>query len=394
MRLISFNYLQRQRLLILTLVLMLASVLFSITAFGFLGFYKTSNAYLGEREDIIAIYNTGSTTPFTGFIPLQLTTRIENISGVLASSPEITAPALIRGKSVFFRGVIPEEFSKLNPLTMLNGETLKLKDARSTVVGKRLAGTLNLAVGNKVLVLGALAERYLELKIKGIYESSSSLDDEAIVPLYVGQWLRGTNYETISIIRAKIDKSKWTPTLLYEAIAQKAEAPQSEGKTKPSPIEEIIPIPNIAINPENLDVKETQKFMKTYLDRYGMTQETLLILATAVFIFASATIFSASHTLIHQHEHETEVLRSLGASTKTLKLDLIFKVLPWSIAASLIGVLIAEAALLAMESSGVQALSHTIHFQPDPLLITLNILLVSAIVVLGIMRSTKKLKSQ
>lgn len=394
MKLISFNYLQRQRLLILTLVLMLASVLFSITAFGFLGFYKTFNAYLGEREDIIAICNTGSTTPFTGFIPLQLTTRVENISGVLASSPEITAPALIRGKSVFFRGVIPEEFSKLNPLTMLNGETLKLKDARSTVVGKRLAGTLNLAVGNKVLVLGALAERYLELEIKGIYESSSSLDDEAIVPLYVGQWLRGTNYETISIIRVKIDKSKLTPTLLYEAIAQKTEAPQSEGKPKPSPIEEIIPIPNIAINPENLDVKETQKFMKTYLDRYGMTQETLLILATTVFIFASATIFSASHTLIHQHEHETEVLRSLGASRKTLKLDLIIKALPWSIAASLIGVLIAEAALLAMENSGVQALSHTIHFQPDPLLITLNILLVSAIVVLGIMRSTKKLKSK
>lgn len=394
MTLTSFKYLQRQRLLILTLVLMLASVLFSITAFGFFGFYKTFNAYLGESEDIIAIYDAGSTTPFTGFVPLQLTTCIENVSGVIAYSPEITAPILLRGKSVFFRGVIPDEFSKLNPLTILNGETLQLRDTHSAIVGKRLADTLNFAVGSKVLVLGVLSERYLELDIKAIYESNSALDDEAIVPLYVGQWLRGTNYETLTLIRVKIDRSKLTPTLLYEAIAKKAEAPSPDGKTKPSPIEEIIPLSNSAINPQNLGVKETQNFMKTYLDRYGMTQETVLILSIAVFIFASATIFSASHTLTRQHEHETAVLRSLGASTKTLKLDLIIKALPWSITASLIGVLITAVALLAMESSGVQALSHTIHFQPEPLLLALNILLVSTIAVLGIMRSTKKLNQK
>lgn len=71
MRLIGFKYLQRQRLLILTVVLLLASMLFSLTAIGFFGFYKTFNAYLGEGEDIIVIYQTGSTTPFTGFIPLR-----------------------------------------------------------------------------------------------------------------------------------------------------------------------------------------------------------------------------------------------------------------------------------------------------------------------------------
>jgi len=391
MTLISFKYLQKQRLLILTVVLMLASVLFSITAFGFFGFYKTFNAYLGESDDIIVIYQTGSTTPFTGFIPLQLTSRIENITGVLASSPEVTAPTLVKRKSVFFRGVIPEEFSKLNPLTILNGKTLQLKDTDSAIVGKRLADTLNLAVGNKILVLGALAERYLELEIKGIYESNSAFDDEAIVPLYVGQWLRGTNYETVTLIRVKIDRGKLTPTLLYEAIAKEAKAPQPDGKTKPTPIEEIIPISNTAINPENLGVQETQKFMKTYLEKYGMTQETLLILSITVFVFASATIFGASHILIQQHEHETAVLRSLGTSTKTLRQDLIIKVLPWSLAASLIGVIGAMVILQVMKNSGLQALSHTILFKPDLPLIILNVLLVSAIVVLSVTYATKKL---
>jgi len=391
MRLISFKYMQRQPLLILTLVLMIASVLFSITSFGFLGFYKTFNAYLGEEEDIIAIYETRSATPFTGVIPLQLTTRIENISGVIANSPEIIAPTLVRGKSVFFRGVIPEEFSKLNPLTMLEGETLQLRDTYATIVGKRLADSMGLRVGDGVLVLGVRIDRYLELDVKGIYESKSALDDEAIVPLYIGQWLRGTSYQTITVIRVKIDKGKLTPTQLYAAIADEAEASPPSRKTKPSPIEEIIPISNAAINPETIGVKETQEFMKTYLEKSGMTQETLLILSVVVFSFASATLFSASHTLIRQHEHEIAVLRSLGISTKTLRLNLIIKVLPWSIAASLVGVLIAEAALFAMESIGLQALFHTIHFQPDPLLIILNVLLVFAIVVLGIMHSSKKL---
>jgi len=391
MRLISFKYLQKQRLLILTVVLMLASVLFSLTAFGFLGFYRTFNAYLGESEDIIAIYNTGSTTPFTGFIPLQLTKRIENISGVLANSPEITVLTLIGGKSVFFRGVIPEEFYKLNPLSVVKGEALQLQDTQSTIVGRRLADTLSLAVGDKVLALGVLAERYLELEIKGIYESNSALDDEAIVPLYAGQWLRGTNYETVTLIRVKVDKTKLTSALLYAALTKEEEAPQPDGKTKPSPIEEIVPISDAAINPQNLGAQETKKLMKTYLERYGMTQETLLILSAAVFIFASATIFSASHTLIRQHEHETAVLRSLGASTRILKFDLTIKALPWSIVASLIGVFIAEVSLLAIESSGVQAFSHTVHFNLDPLLVALNVLLVSAIVVLAIVRSTKKL---
>jgi len=393
MRLVGFRYLQRQSLLFLTVVLLLASVLFSITAFGFFGFYQTFYTYLGEGDDVVVIYDKRSTTPFTGIIQLQLIARIENISGVLATSPEIIAPTIIKDKSVFLRGVIPEEFGKLNPLTIINGETLQLGDVQSTIVGKKLAETLHLTVGHKLLVLGVLAERYLTLEIKGTYESNSALDDEAIVPLYVGQWLRGADYESATLIRAKIDRSELTSALLYEAIA-KAETPQSDGKTGLTLIEEIIPISNTAINPKNLSVKETQQFMKTYLDRYGVTPQTLLILSVIIFIFTSATVLGASHTLIRQHEHETAVLRSLGASAKTLKLDVTMKTLPWSIIASLIGVFVAEAMLLVVETSGAQALSHTIHFQLNPLFIALNILLVFMIVFSSVLRSAKKLTSK
>jgi len=393
MKTISFGYLQKRRFLILTVILALASTLFSVTAFSFFGFYKAFNAYLGESEDIIAIYHRKGTGPFTGFIPLSLVAHVESLDGVLATSPETVTPSLIKGKSAFIRGVIPEEFSKVNQLTMLDGEALQFSDTNFMIVGRGLAKTLNLAVGDKVLILGVMSDRYLTLEIKGMYESLTTLDDEAIIPLYAGQWLRGINYDTINILRVKIDRSKTTPTQLYDIISKETQAPpQPDEETKPSPvediIEELIPISNVAINPEELGVKETRKLMNTYLERYGMTQETLLILSVAVFTFASATIFSATRTLVRQHRHEITVLRSLGAQTKTLKLEIAIKTLPWSILASFLGLFIAAASLLVMENRGLQAFSHTISFQPNLTIIMLSITLTLLITTISI-ESTK-----
>ncbi len=118
MRLIGFNYLQKQHFLTLTIILLLASTLFSITALGFLSIYKSYNAYLGEEENIVAIYDRGSRTPFTGLVPTFLAERISSIDGVLASSPEVVMPCIIKDKSIFLRAVVPNELYKLNPLTI------------------------------------------------------------------------------------------------------------------------------------------------------------------------------------------------------------------------------------------------------------------------------------
>lgn len=395
MSLKGFTYLQKRRILILAIILAISSMLFSITASSFLGFYRTFNAYLGEGENILAIYDRQSITPFTGLVPLQLTTRIESINGVLATSPEIIAPALVKGKSIFIRGVIPEELAKLNSLTILEGEALELNNTNSAIAGKRLANTLNLTPKDTIIALGIMANRYVELEIKGIYESDSAIDDEVLTPLYVGQWLRATNYASVTIIRVKIDRSKVGPAHIFETIAEEPKTPQPEEEKKPSPIEEIIPISTATIKPEKLGVKEVSEFMKTYLDRYGMTQETLLVLSVVVFIFTSITIFGASYTLIRQHEQEIVVLRSLGTSAKMLRLDLVVKLLPWSLLAASLGILTSTVLLLVIEKiSQLKALTHIIHFQPDLLLVTLNLLLVTSIVVVSIIRSTKHLNLQ
>jgi len=389
MRLIDFKYLRRKRILTLALILTMASILFSITAFSLLGFYKGFNAYLGEGEDIVAIYDRGSRTPFTGLVPMYLTESISIINGVLASSPEVIVPCVMKGESIFLRGVIPEEFSKLNRLSMVAGGMLELSDVNSMVVGRVLAERLGLKLGEKVIVLGVLADRYMELEVKGIYDSQSTMDDEGLVPLYVGQWLRGTTYSHVSLIRVKIDKSEVSPSKLLDEIAKEASQPSpSDGGKEEKPW--IIPIEQVSFMIEDVGVEEVQRFMKSYMDRYGVTRESLLILSIMVFSLASASVISASKTLIHQHKGEIEVLKSVGASNRTIKTDLLAKVLPWSLVFSMAGTGIGILALMTIERSGyLQVLSHGISFQFDPLILALQLIFSSLIVALSILRSLR-----
>jgi len=390
MKLLGFKYLRRQRILTLALILTMTSILFSITAFSLLGFYRGFNAYLGEGEDIVAIYDRKSRTPFTGYVPAYLAERISLMNGVLASSPEIVAPCLLKDEAIFLRGIIPEDFTKLNQLTLLDGDMLELSDVNSTIVGRKLAERLQLKSGDKVLILGVLRDRYLELQVKGIFESHSAIDDEALAPLYVGQWLR-VDYDRVTLIRFKIDRNVISPAMIFEEVAKESSGTsQSEpGEQKP-PGQSIIPILRRPFGIEDVGVEGAQRFMKSYMDRYGVTREVLLILSIMAFSFASASVISASKTLIHQHKGEIEVLRSVGASKRTIKTDLLAKVLPWSLAFSMAGSAIGMLALMAIERSAhIQVLSHGISFQFDPLILALQLIFSSLIVALSILRSFK-----
>ncbi len=100
--------------------------------------------------------------------------------------------------------------------------------------------------------------------------------------------------------------------------------------------------------------------MKSYLDRYGVTEEALLTLSVTVFLFSSATVPAASETILDQHKGEVNILRSLDASRKLLKGD-ILKLLPWSLIASSIEDALPIAVLrIAQGYDLLQALSHTV----------------------------------
>lgn len=388
MKLRRFKYLKPRRILILVLITTLSSMLFSITALSLLGFYRGFTTYLGEGGDILAVYDRKSRTPFTGLVPAYLAEKINALNGVLAGSPEVIAPCIVKGESAFLRGVVPDDFTKLNVLTILEGGMLGLNDLNYVIVGRNLAERLRLNLNDKVLALGVLSGRYTELKVKGVFVSHSPMDDEILAPLYVGQWLRGADYGYVTLIRFKIDRNLITPSRVFEEIARETSEPASGPPTsKESPPSSITPRVIARFRVEDIGVEEAYNFMRGYMDRYGLTRESLLILSAMVFLFSGASIAAASKTIIEQHRGEIDVLRSLGGSRRLLKVDMLFKLLPWSVAASFIGFVMAAAVLSVIQGGGyLLVLSHTVPLQFDPLVAVLNPVLVTLLISISVLR--------
>ncbi|MCX8178150.1 MAG: ABC transporter permease, partial [Candidatus Bathyarchaeota archaeon] len=228
--LLGFRYLRWQRILALAIMVSAASFLFSFTALSLIGFHEGFTAYLGEGEDIIVVYNFRSRTPYTGLVPAYLAEKLAAINGVLATSPEVIAPCIVDGEAVFLRGIMPEVFTEFGALKIVEGSFLSECDINSAVAGERIARRLGLEVGDKVLLCGVLSERYLELRIKGIFRANSMLDDEILAPLYVGQWLRGADYNHVTLIRLKIDGDIATLDDILKVIEAEA-----SGEVEPSP---------------------------------------------------------------------------------------------------------------------------------------------------------------
>ena len=138
---------------------------------------------------------------------------------------------------------------------------------------------------------------------------------------------------------------------------------------------------------EEVGVEEAIMFMKSYMERYGVTKEVLLVLSVAVFLFSGSTVIMASKTFVAQHKGEVNVLRALGASKKLLKMDMLIKLSPWILAASTVGMLIAVAILTVIQGYGyLQVLSHTVPFQFDPFVAFLNFTLAFTLTSIGILK--------
>jgi len=391
LELTSLNYLKMGNVLTLVLILSAASMVFSITAVSLLSFYNGFAAYVGGGDNIIAVYDRKSSTPFTGLVPTYLADRIGMVNGVLASSPEMLIPCLINSKALFLRGVVPEEFLKLNQITILEGEMLRLGDFNSIIIGKNVAEKIGLKTNDSVMVYGVLADRYVELNVKGIFESKSPMDDEIIVPIYIGQWLRGTDYNHVTLIRVKVDRLEVAPEIFEEvakAYEQASAPPPAQPKEPSKPLEEIItPRALVRFKIENIGVSQSQRFMESYISRYGVTRETLLVFSITVLFFSSLSVASAAKTLIIHHRGEISILRSLGMSKRLLKRDLLIRLLPWSILASLSGVAFAATILMLIQRYGSPELfSHMLTLQIDPTVAALDLILIVALVSVTVLR--------
>lgn len=393
MSLLRVKFLHKRRILVLITILSLASILFSTTAYSFLGFYNGFTSYVGEEKDILAVYSKLGNTPFTGIVPVAAANHIATIEGVIAVSPEAFAPCVINNQSVFVRGVLPQELKKLNNITITSGENIELNDANYALTGKNLAQRLNLKTDQKIVVFSVMSQKYVELTIKGIFTSDSPLDDEILVPLYVAQWLRGLTYNDATLIRTKIDLTQTNQNLIFNALKNISEptTPTSPKPTETPRFDTLIPITQPGINIQNIGVEESQKFMSSYLSRYGISKDTLVVLSVAVLFFAGGTAAAAITLFVKQHNSDIDILRSIGVTKRKIKLNLIAHMAAWALAATVIGTATSAAIMFGFQEVGyLQVLSHSLKFQLDPLIPAANFAVLTVLAAVNIVRAEFK----
>jgi ABC-type lipoprotein release transport system permease subunit len=393
MSLLNFRYLNRRRILTLIAILTVTSTLFLVTAYSFLGFYDGFTNYVGEERDIVAVYNTTGKTPFTGVIPIAAENEIEHMRGIVATSAEVIAPCTVEGHSVFVRGVVPQDIANLNALTITQGQNLGINDTYSAMIGQAAAQRLNLKTGGDILVFSVLSQKYVQVQIKGVFQSQSSLNDEVLVPLYTGQWLRGLSYDSVTLIRVKIDTNQTSAQQLYKDISNQNPQPTATPSTSTQTqqqFENLIPLSQTKII-QNIGVEQSQEFMTRYLNRYGISKDTIILLSVMVLVLASGTALAAITLFVKQHANDIDVIRSVGASSKKIKIDLTLRMLFWALIATAVGTVISAVALLFFQATGYfEVLSHTISFQLEPIVIAANFAILVVLVGVNVARSELK----
>ena len=394
--LFRFGYLCRRRALVLVLILTLASTLFSVTAYSFLGFYDGFSSYVGEQNDVVAVYSTSGSTPYTGVVPLSVVDLVEDQVGVVVLSPEVIAPCTVGSQSVFVRGVIPSVVAELGVPVVVEGEFLDLSDMGLCVVGSNLASRLGLEVGDFVLVFGVMSQRYVELQVKGVVSFGSALDDEVLVPLYVGQWLRGIGYNFGTLVRVKIDPEQTCAEQLFECIRNQTVSSVPGASVTPGPskdsqakrqLEVLVPLVQANIDVGSIDLAESQEFMQSYLGRFGVSKDVLIVLSLAVLVFASGTAVSAVNLFVRQHSSDFETLRCIGVSHRKLRFDLFVRLVVLALVATVLGTLFSGVFILVFQKLGyLLVLSHTVGFGVEPLVVVANFGLLSVLIGVAVWR--------
>lgn len=284
----------------------------------------------------LVIVSGESSTPITGLLPLKAVENISRLDGVLAVSPEILVAVYIDGQPAIARGVDPLKFNQTVNLRLLSGD-YRINEPIYALAGHRLAHKLNLDVGDVVLVRSVVRRTFTHLKIAGIYISGTPLDDELIVNLEVGMWLRGIKDE-VTVIKVKAENVSEIKNKALE-IVLKSIYPKEEEAYPRKEVEG--------------QVKTWSESISDILSRVGYNQYSItIVLISILFLLAIITRYVIS-TVYEENMDIAYILWTQGMSTWRIWLNLILIMLIIAVPSIVVGYLIGYIMLtrLIFESS-------------------------------------------
>lgn len=344
-------------LTLFALTVVIISLLSTATYCILKGSYETLIHLYPASPGSYIIYDRGSSTPFTGLVPLSLLNLVGNVS---LASPETIAPVLAMGEAFFLRGVEPRIFKNFSAMEFLEGGWLEDGDLYAVVLGYRLARRLKADVGGSLTLASAVSRNIVTLRVKGVFRTNTPLDDEALSVLEVGQILRGCGYgyATLIRVRPREEFSLENLTTLLQ-VSEQEKQPQTVGwKT----------LVQLGIRPGRITVRNPEQFISVYLERYGVSFQSLLLASLVVLGLSTATVALAYHILLQQNSHELSLLRCLGLSEHALKSKLILVAIAIASVASILGTLLGHYLMVyAVETLDLRVLTYGISTRPDPL---------------------------
>jgi len=238
------HMMRNRRRSILTLLAVLIPIYFLIVMFGFINsmvqdMFESSTRFDTGHMQIRAEETraTGSAIPLMSD-PADALAALISLDGIEWSTVRLDLPALAsvgeRTRTVFIRGVVPEEINPISNMAerIVEGEFLT-SDSTGVLVGEELAELLDLDLGDDMVLLGAHPEASLgaiRAPITGIYNAPETTIGRTFV--YAGlrtarQLARSENAATAVVIRiAGVAGPQDAAVMEQKADALRASLPQ------------------------------------------------------------------------------------------------------------------------------------------------------------------------
>ncbi|MFW9990526.1 MAG: ABC transporter permease [Candidatus Odinarchaeota archaeon] len=229
-RLIGVKFIAMKKIYLLLIGIFLVATIAG-AGVSYISSLTEKDFFLGESDNTLVITSLGSTTPLTSQVPEYLIKNLEMVPGVLACSPEVLSAGILpdkQGKIVIIRGINPSTFAAVDQRHIIVGEWFSdySVDGQSGVlVGKKLAEFLDIATGDELVIGSTIKDATLVVKVSGIIETGTPIDEELVLPLMGAKIIGGLDPGMTTLIRVLFDASRTDKQRIRQVVNTQFEVP-------------------------------------------------------------------------------------------------------------------------------------------------------------------------
>ena len=285
-------------------------------------------------------------------------------------SPEIFVLTTVRGQPVFARGVEPAPFLAIDQGVWVQGE---VTNGTWAAAGASLASRLGLRLGDALTLTGSTNPRVALATVTGIFHTSTSSNDELLVPLSLARFFSGvapSSYYSIRVETTDVPALKAFLQRYGESLHLAAPTPV------PSALSPRIVNQLLLHGPAGL----SSSFLAEGLAQATNSMEVVALGLTAlVILLVSLGIHALQARSFVDRRALVAILKAIGASRTWLARRAMVEILSYAVMASLAGSLVGFLVAGSLWSgSTLLVFGHTVHVAFDPVLFLVLVLLVAA----------------